>query len=572
MATSTTTTTTTTTTSTSTSIITAAEEREMLTGLLSCTGAPFERRVSRIITVPQFMGRDHVQMKLLTYTTPTLKDVPTVCATVVCEYVPEFDYEHHWATFSTTCDPFGHDNFTAPLGRMLLDPATGAYTRHPVRAIRSSSSPDDNNGKQLLLNLTNTFKTVEQRTYLQHKARGHELALEEEMALSEGEGGGGPIAVERRLKALMLGSRGLGTTGLRELFVDPEDDSRRIPEKAESLFTPDMTADQRSALEKAEKSALQAYVEGLPEGEFIESYMSWVRYARSGMTRTLLPAEYKKRGRWLLLSVEEVRNWNKYVFLILLGVRADLAARKSPHDFKFGTLDPDAVVHSEVSPDDARFALTHPLGLKLGAHVEAAEKGTSTWLFEQTEYLVATHGAFLARLKAMCDHHDIDGAVHLLTEGTATPYTGQALLGLAISLLRDLNLRRIVFPPALISALSALLTPLYYASSFNNDGDDTEANGADFNTWTLPLIPIDAFITTTGDAHHQRKEIAVNLHHHAIGHHDEINSYFHHKRDPTLITDPAIHKRKRDAYERLCLIGTDDSSSSPPLPLLRVVD
>ncbi len=31
-----------------------------------------------------------------------------------------------------------------------------------------------------------------------------------------------------------------------------------------------MTADQRSALEKAEKSALQAFAKALPEGKFLE--------------------------------------------------------------------------------------------------------------------------------------------------------------------------------------------------------------------------------------------------------------------------------------------------------------
>ena len=108
----------------------------MLKGLLSCTGAPFERRVSDV-TVPKFMRRDNVRLRLISYFTLTLKNQRSLCATVVCEYVPEFDFYHIWKIASTTCDPFGHDNFTAPHGPMLLDPTTGAYTRHPVRAILS---------------------------------------------------------------------------------------------------------------------------------------------------------------------------------------------------------------------------------------------------------------------------------------------------------------------------------------------------------------------------------------------------------------------------------------------------
>jgi hypothetical protein len=125
---------------------------------------------------------------------------------------------------------------------------------------------------------------------------------------------------------------------------------------------------------------------------------------------------------------------------------------------------------SEVSNDDARFAEKTPEErLKLGEMVTMHYRD---WIFRRVETVVNTQGTFLATLKAACDAGDVEGALHLLTEGTAEPRFGQGLLGLSEALLRDLTVQRIVFPLKLMTAIRLHLD----------------------NDWSLPLLDVE--ITT----------------------------------------------------------------------------
>ena len=541
----------------------------MMSGLVSCTGAPFERRESAVFTVPQFMGRENVRMQFVCWYTLTFKDERHMCALALYEHIEGQDCKHLWTTYTTTCDPFGQDNFTAPLGLRPLE---------HTRALRGTKRDDGFFilAENVLTYLTPACKTIEQRVFLERKGIGHLIALETARARM------GELALERELKRRMRASRGLGATGLREILTHVHAD--RVP-RAEMLFvTPEMTEmtpDQKKEVEKAEKSALQAIADALPDGVFLSLYMAWVRYVCCEMTRTHRPAEYKKRGRWFLMDLEEeVPRWNECVFLLLLTARAECAAKESPHDFKFGTLYSGSRTFAELSNEDKRFASCN--GLKLQANVEAAEAGTSTWLFEETERLVRQQGDFLGKLKAFCDAGDVAGALHHLTKGTAAPYEGQGLLGLAIALLRDLTLGRIVFPPALLEAIGAHLNPFYFhcksliitittttattttTSAAATDGsgggapedmmhneDDDDGEGSS-SSWALPLLHIN----------HSIKETMV-----AVLETNPTGAGAGATATTTTATDEhtmiMVAREKRAAYERLRLIGKLTTPAPP---------
>ena len=103
----------------------------LMTQLVSCTGVSFERRESAPITVPKFMGRANVQLQIMSWSTLEFKNERRVCAAAVFEHIQKHDYMDLWTIFTTTCDPFGHHNFTAPLGQQQ-DSVTGAAARHPL--------------------------------------------------------------------------------------------------------------------------------------------------------------------------------------------------------------------------------------------------------------------------------------------------------------------------------------------------------------------------------------------------------------------------------------------------------
>ena len=147
----------------------------MMSGLVSCTGAPFERRESAVFTVPRFMGRENVRMQFVSWYTLTFKDERHMCALALYEHIEGQEEEgkgckHLWTTYTTTCDPFGHDNFTAPVGRRLLE---------HTRALRGTKRDDGFFilAENVLTYLTPACKTIEQRVFFRRKGIGHMIAL-----------------------------------------------------------------------------------------------------------------------------------------------------------------------------------------------------------------------------------------------------------------------------------------------------------------------------------------------------------------------------------------------------------
>jgi hypothetical protein len=213
---------------------------------------------------------------------------------------------------------------------------------------------------------------------------------------------------------------------------------------------------------------MAAAVLSLTPSEFYTIYDAWLQ-SLFDLPRNLPPAEYKKRARWILLSKDEIDRWDRRIFLYMLSGRANLVM-DSPYDAALW-LGCSARTFSEVSNDDARFAEKTPSDkLKLGEMITLENR---EWIVRRVETVVNKQGTFLATLKAACDAGDIEGALHLLTEGTAEPRFGQGLLGLSEALLRDLTAERIVFPLQLMTAIRLHLD----------------------NDWSLPLLSVD----TTAD-------------------------------------------------------------------------
>jgi hypothetical protein len=272
--------------------------------LQSCTGAPFERSDSGPLAVAR-VGEDDGEARCLrtvSWATTNFKGERRVAAVLLLERSSSASSkEEEWVActlFITTCDPFGLDNFTQPLGAS------------PDSAGRAQW---DLTGKKVTL--CNTVKTVEQRVFLERKVRDHMDNNLRELAWMT------PDAFYAVLQKRAIESRFLSSTGLREILGD--EFAGEVP-TAESLRTPDTTKEAFEAMEKAEKAALRNVVAELEPVVFYARYNGWLRYVAGEMPINLLPAEYKKRGRWVLLSMEEAARWNRCVFLYLLGVRAEV--------------------------------------------------------------------------------------------------------------------------------------------------------------------------------------------------------------------------------------------------------
>jgi hypothetical protein len=351
----------------------------------------------------------------------------------------------------TTCDPFGLDNFTQPLG---LDPRPTTARAHW-----------DATAKKVAL--CNTVKTVEQRVFLEAKARDHMAAN----ALALAQHG----ALHKELQERLATSPFISSEGIREILGEAL--ASGVP-TAESQRLPGMTKEEFKVLEKAEKAALRVVGAALTPAAFYALYDGWLRYAAAEMPLNLFPAEYKKRGRWLLLSREEAARWDSRVFLYLLGARAEVMV-ESPYEAALWlALDAGCTI-AEVSDDDARFAYKTPTeGRKLGEMIAdfVANPVASSWLLTASAQLATQQGAFMARLAASLavvvatdDDSAPVAALHQLTYGTADPFRGQGLLGLSEVVLRELTARRLVFPGALLAGIRAWLA---------ND------------EWALPLLAV----------------------------------------------------------------------------------
>ena len=451
--------------------------------LQSCTGMSFVRNESAPLTVADWPepGGAASDVRIVWWTTLNFKGEVRAAAAVLLVRASfsissssssdeeEKVKEEEWVArtlFITTCDPFGLDNFTQPLGLLL----------HPLPTTTPRAHWDQLFKK---VALCNTVKTVEQRVFLEGKARDH-IVANAAMLTQVGE-----PALQQALQERITTSPFISSEGIREILGAerasgvPTAESQRLlrPAGISSL----MTEEEFEVLKKAEKAALRVVAAALKPAAFYALYDSWLRYVASEMPLNLFPAEYKKRGRWLLLSREEAARWDRRVFLYLLGARTEVIT-ESPYEASLWlALDAGCTI-VEVSDDDARFGYKTPAkGRKLGEMIADFLANpcvaSSSWLLATSAQLALQQGAFMARLAASLAAGDFEAALYQLTEGTADPLRGQGLLGLSEVLLRELTARRVVFPDALLEGICTYL-----------------ANDA----WTLPLLAVPT--TTTADA------------------------------------------------------------------------
>ena len=404
--------------------------------LVGCAGSKFIRSESGLIEATLF-GRE-TKVDIVSWKTKNFKDEDRVCAIAVFELREDYTW-YLWSIFFSTCDPFFLDNFTHPLGTDFSE----------KRATPSSESPT----RKLITHPTHPC--IEQLVFLERKAKDH-MAENAKCLANDPE-------YRDVLRCRAASSTFITTSGLREILgvhahgVPTAEDRRKLMGSC--------TSEEFAAIEKEEKKALREVVMSLSPTEFYTIYDAWLQHLFE-LPRNLTPSEYKKRARWILLSEEGVRRWDRSIFLYMLSGRANLVM-DSPYDAALW-LGCSARTFSEVSHDDARFAEKTPAdNLKLG---EMMIEENREWIIRSVETVVYKQGAYLAVLKAACEAGDIEGALLHLTEGTAEPRFGQGLLGLSEALLRDLTAERIIFPLQLMTAIRLHLD----------------------NDWSLPLLAVNA--------------------------------------------------------------------------------
>lgn len=399
-------------------------EDKLIPSIKSCTGAKFVRNETGVFPCTMFERKSNVN--LLWWTTKNFKGEDRVCAVCLFELM-EDDSLYLWNLFFTTCDPMSLDNFSHPLG----------LNEKRVRGNQDEKKPDGT------VMIDPILKCIEQVVFLERKCLDHRRYIEANLKSD-------PDYLEK-LRQTAVTSRFLGSTGLREMLGYYASDTRTAVEKKRDMES--CSDEQFEQLEKEEKQALRAVVLSLtPKKFFYECYEPWLEFV-SDLPTHMYPAEYKKRGRWFLLSLSESKRWDSRVFLYLVSARAAMA-RESPFDSALW-LNSQARVFTEVSSDDARYAIKTPgKDKKLGDMLD--EDGIA-WLIQENEKLVVQQGEFLAKLKKAIDAKDYEAALNHLTEGTAEPFNGQAILGLSEALLRDLTLCRIVFPLELMNMIKSRL-------------------------------------------------------------------------------------------------------------------
>jgi len=399
-------------------------EKKIIPAITSCTGAKFVRHETGVF--PCTMFERQTNLNAVWWTTKNFKGDDRVCAVCLFELLDD-DTMYLWSIFFTTCDFMGLDNFSHSLG----------HNEKRVRGIQDEKKPDGT------VKIDPILKCCEQVVFLDRKCLDHRRYIEANLKSD-------PDYLEK-LRQTAVTSRYLGSTGLREMLGYYASDTRTAVEKKRDMES--CTDEQFEQLEKEEKQALRAVILSLTPKKFYDDcYGPWLDFI-SDLPIDFYPAEYKKRGRWLLLSLWEAKRWDTRVFLYLVAARAALA-RESLFDSALW-LNSKARVFAEVSDDDARFAIKTPgKGKKLG---DMLDKDGIAWLIQETEKLVVQQGEFLAKLKKALDAKDCDAALDHLTDGTADPLYGQAILGLSEALIRDLTLRRIVFPLELTTKIKARL-------------------------------------------------------------------------------------------------------------------
>lgn len=413
-------------------------EDEILPSMKSCTGAKISREETGIFQSHMF--GHHTRLNIVSWKTSNFKGEPRTCAAAVFELLEDESF-FLWNIFFTTCDFMFLDNFSHPLG--------------PDHKLERGD-PADKSASTGFVKISPALPSVEQLLFLQKKLYFH-LRFTGTKILTD------PDYLEK-LRQRATTSRFLGSTGLREMLAVYATGTPTAAQKKEAIGA-SCSAEEFEKFEKEEKEALRAVVLSLTPKQFYDDcYLPWLASAMT-LPKDLYPAEYKKRGRWLLLSEEEAKRWDRMVFLGLVGIRAQLV-KESPYDSALW-LNSQSLAFAEVSDEDMRYAVKTPgKGKKLGDML--ADHDGIAWLINKTEEIVIQQRDFLAKLKKAVDAKDFDAALTHLTQGTAEPMNGQALLGLSEALLRDLTNGSIVFPQELIDSITEFL-----------DGE-----------WSLPLLDI----------------------------------------------------------------------------------
>lgn len=384
-------------------------------GFKNCCGGDFVQNESGVFQADFFGAvRD---MNIVEWSSKNFKGETRICASAVFEILPG-GIHYLWNIAFTTCDPFFFDNFTQPLG---LD----------MEATRATFSKDTG-----AIMIHNELPPVEYRVFFVDKIRFSKQRLDCRIMESSTE--------LDNLRNLAMTSRNMDRTFLRQIL---ERYALHVPtaeicrDRISSLGVV-CTAQEFEDLKIDELAVLRGVVKTLTSLQFYNMYISCL----DGLLDypiNLLPEEYKKFGRRLLMTKEDCEEWDKLVFLLMLGERAKLIV-DSPFDASLG-LGSGSRAFCEVSHDDERFAEKTPQDpadptrkIKLG------DVGPN-WLLRTTETVVIKQEAYIEELRTLLLVENYDAALEHLTSRTATPRNGQGLLGLSIALLRALTLGVIVF-------------------------------------------------------------------------------------------------------------------------------
>ncbi len=382
-------------------------------GFKGCCGARFIQTETGVHEVTFF---DELRkVNILSWSTKNFKGEDRICACAVFELLPDNTW-YLWNILFTTCDPFFFDNFTQPLGMLLEGP----------RATFSQKSGE--------IMLHNDLPPVENRVFFVNKIQFMKQRMADKMQDSQ--------SFLADLRELAMTSRNMDRVFLRMIL---ERYAKHIKTAEESRDSSDkvMTSLAFDCIKSEELAALREVVQTLTPQQFYDLYLSCL----NGLLEypiNLLPAEYKKFGRRLLMFKDDCEEWDRLVFLLILAARTELVA-ESPFDSSLG-LGSGARVFCEVSDDDARFAEKTPVDIVDSSRkIKLGDVGPN-WILRTTEKVVERQEAFLGELKDLLVQQDFDGAIRKLTDGTATPKFGQGLLGLSINLLRSLMTGVIMFP------------------------------------------------------------------------------------------------------------------------------
>lgn len=414
-------------------------------GFKNCCGGDFVQRESGIFEAT-FFGQVR-NVNIVEWTSKNFKGEDRICAAAVFEILPGGLY-YLWNIAFTTCDPFFFDNFTQPLG---LD----------MEATRATFASETG-----AIVIYNELPPVEYNVFFADKIKFSKRRIMDRVLESQ--------SYLADLRALAMTSKNMDRVFLR-LILDqyakhvPTAESCRDKRSAQgSVCTPE----EFDELKLDELAVLRGVVKTLAPTQFYNMYMSCL----DGLLEypiNLLPEEYKKFGRRLLMTKEDCDEWDRLVFLLMLSERARLII-DSPFDASLG-LGSGSRAFCEVSHDDERFAEKTPKDpTDKDRKIKLGDVGPN-WLLRTTERVVVQQEAFIETLKDLLVAQDYEGALDKLTNGTATPRNGQGLLGLSISLLRAMTVGIITFTTPMDQSIRDMF--------------------AKYNiVWTLPLlsVPIDA--------------------------------------------------------------------------------